>query len=264
LKIDSYLKVESIDAAYKTLMETSGAEIIGGGAWLKLMPKKISVAIDLSSLGLDEITESEKEIEIGCMVTLRQIEKYPAFSKLYSGIISKSAGSIMGITVRNIATIGGTISGKYGFSDILPVLMAVDAQLNLFKRGRIKLTEFMNETNSEKDILTHIYIKKEKAPGWFTTMKNTAIDFPIINVAGVAFSNGCRIAVGSRPYKAVMAEKSMEYINNCGDPDVEKISAAANIASEEIKFGSNQRGSGDYRKELCRTFIKRGLTEVLL
>ena len=96
-------------------METSGAEIIGGGAWLKMMPKRISEAIDLSGLGLDEITQTDSEIQIGCMVTLRQVEKYPAFSELYNGIIAKSAGSIMGITVRNIATLGGTAAGKYGF-----------------------------------------------------------------------------------------------------------------------------------------------------
>lgn len=264
MKIDSYLKAQSIDAAYKTLIETPGAEIIAGGAWLKLMPKRIEVAIDLGGLGLDEITESENEIEIGCMATLRQVEKHEAFSKLYNGIISKSAGSIMGVTVRNIATIGGTICGKYGFSDILPVLMAVDAKLNFFKRGRIGLTEFMNETGSVQDILTHIYIKKEDAHGYFTTMKNTAIDFPILNAAVVAFPGRCRIVVGSRPYKAALAEKAMDFINGCTPADTKDILVAADIASEELKFGANQRGSGEYRKELCRTFVKRGLTEVLL
>ena len=76
MKIDSYQKVDSVKKAYELLLEQPGAAVIGGGAWLKLMPKTIGTAIDLSGLGLDEIEETEKEYVIGSMVTLRQVEKF--------------------------------------------------------------------------------------------------------------------------------------------------------------------------------------------
>ncbi|MCK5759568.1 MAG: FAD binding domain-containing protein [Clostridiales bacterium] len=263
MKIDSYLKAESIEEAYKVLKENNDAAIIAGGAWLKLMPKTIGIAVDLKDLGLNEITETDNEIILGCMATLRQVEKYKPLQEQYDGIVSKSASSIMGVTVRNIATIGGTISGKYGFSDMIPVLMAVDAELNFYKRGRVKLSEFMEEKGFAEDILTHVYIKKAKSRGWFETMKNTAIDFPILNSAITKSPEGYRIVIGSRPYKAVNAIKSMEFINDCKAPGADEIAQAADIAIDEIKFGKNQRGSEEYRKELCRTFVKRGLTAVI-
>ncbi len=263
MKIDSYLKAESIEEAYKVLKENNDAAIIAGGAWLKLMPKTIGIAVDLKDLGLNEITETDNEIILGCMATLRQVEKYKLLQEQYDGIISLSASSIMGVTVRNIATIGGTISGKYGFSDMIPALMAVDAKLKFYNRGIVKLSEFMEEKGFAEDILTHVYIKKVKGRGWFETMKNTAIDFPILNSAITKSPEGYRIVIGSRPYKAVNAIKSMEFINDCKAPGADEIAQAADIAVDEIKFGKNQRGSEEYRKELCRTFVKRGLTAVI-
>ena len=263
MKIDSYQKVDSVNKAYELLLEQPGAAVIGGGAWLKLMPKTIGTAIDLTGLDLDGIEETEKEYVIGSMVTLRQVEKFKPFSALYDGILSKSAGSIMGVTLRNIATIGGTVAGKYGFSDLLPVLMAMGAKVRFHKRGMVRLVDFMNETASANDILTHIHIAKTDGRGWFYTMKNTAIDFPILNAAVAMSPDGYKIVVGSRPYKAVLAEKAMEYINGISTPGKEEIVKASDIAAEELKFGKNQRGSAEYRTELCRTFVKRGLAEVM-
>ncbi len=264
MKIDSYRRVGSIEEAYELLTEKSGAAIIGGGAWLKLMPKTIDTAIDLSDLGLDKVTGLENEYEIGCMVKLRQLEKFTPFQMIFDGILIQSAGSIMGVTVRNIATAGGTVAGKYGFSDLLPVLLAMDAEVELYKRGRLKLEQFMDETGVLKDILTRIYIRKTEGRGWFYTMKNTAIDFPILNAAITSSQKGCRIVIGARPYKAALAKKAMQFIDRIEKPGEVEIIEAANIAAGELKFGSNQRGSSDYRRELCITFVKRGLRKVLL
>lgn len=263
MKIDSYQKVESLEKAYELLEGQQDAAVIAGGAWLKLMPKTIGTAIDLADLSLDGIEETETEFVIGCMTTLRSVEKFEPFSLIYDGILSKSAGSIMGVTLRNIATIGGTVAGKYGFSDLLPVLMAMDARLTFYKRGIVKLTDFMKETSSANDILTHINITKNKGPGWFYTLKNTAIDFPVLNAAVTKLPEGIRIVVGGRPYKAAMAEKAMGFINGISTPDKDDIEKAADIAADELKFGKNQRGTAEYRKELCRTFVKRGLLEVM-
>lgn len=263
MKINSYLRAESVEEAYKVLSENQDSTVIAGGAWLKLMPKTIGTAVDLAGLGLDGIQETEDEYEIGCMATLRQVEKYEPFETMCGGIISNSASNIMGVTVRNIATIGGTVSGKYGFSDLLPTLLALDAELTFFKQGRVKLADHINETGSKRDILTHIHIRKNDGHGWFYTLKNTAIDFPILNCAVVKDSMGAKICLGARPYKAALAVKAMDYINECKNPGKEQFVKAAGIAADELKFGKNQRGSAEYRKELCRSFVKRGLTEVM-
>jgi CO/xanthine dehydrogenase FAD-binding subunit len=262
LKIKKLTKPASIEEAYDLLTGEKKALIVAGGAWLKLMPSEVDVAVDLSVLGLDSITKKDGYLEVGAMVTLRQIEKNNILKEYYNGIISDAAEKIMGVTVRNIATIGGTVAGKYGFSDILTPLLAIRTELDFYKRGRISLEQYLGETRSDKDILLGIRIPLEEGKGWFSTVKITAIDFPVINTAVIQLKGKTRIAVGSRPYKAVLAEKAMAYIDTCPDEDG-YLERAALTAAAELKFGNNARGSAEYRKQLCITLVKRGLGEVM-
>lgn len=263
LKINKFTKAGSLDEAYAILDGNSKASIVAGGAWLKLLPTEIEEAIDLSGLGLDKFTEKDGFLEIGAMATLRQVEKNETLKTLCNGIVSDAAEKIMGVTVRNIATIGGTVSGKYGFSDLITPLMVLGTELEFYKRGNVSLVDFMEETAKTKDILLKIKIPLNNGKGWFETMKITAIDFPILNAAISRIDGKTRIAVGSRPYKAVLAEKAMAYVDTCGKYEEDCTERAAMTAAAEIKFGSNSRGSGEYRKHLCEALIKRGLAEVM-
>lgn len=71
LKIKEYTKVESLEEAYQ-LNQKRTACLIGGMVWLKMGNRNVSMAIDLSGLGLDTIEEDENEFRIGCMTSLLQ------------------------------------------------------------------------------------------------------------------------------------------------------------------------------------------------
>lgn len=256
-------KVKSLNEAYATLKDDAKASIIAGGAWLKLMPLEVSNAIDLSDLGLDSIEEKDGFIEIGCMATLRHVEIHSAVKKLYGGIISSAIEKIMGITVRNIATIGGTVAGKYGFSDLITPLMAVGTELEFYKGESVKLVDFMNETGKRRDILTKIKIPVKQGKVWFETIKITAIDFAVINAAVSIIEDTTTIVIGSRPYKAELAQKAMAFVDTCNGKEEGCVEMAAVTAAAELKFGSNSRGSAVYRKQLCEALVKRGLREVM-
>lgn len=73
LKIKEYVRAESLSQAYE-LNQKRSSRILGGMLWMKMSNARIGTAIDLSDLGLDQIEETEDEIRIGCMVTLRQLE----------------------------------------------------------------------------------------------------------------------------------------------------------------------------------------------
>ena len=263
MRIKKYVKAESPEEAFGILEKNAKAAVIAGGAWLKLLPVEIDEAVDISALGLEGITESNGYIEIGSMTTLRQIETSKSLAKLYDGIIPCAAEKIMGMGIRNIATIGGTISGKYGFSDLITPLMVVGTELEFYKRGTVSLAEYMGKTSKVNDLLMWIRIPVKDGRGWYETMKITAIDFPILNAAVSRIDGRAFIAVGSRPYKAELAEKAMAYLETCEDPERDCIEMAAVTAAAELKFGSNTRGSAEYRKQLCEALVKRGLEEVL-
>jgi len=259
LKIKEYVKPVSIEAANELC--SKGAVVLGGGAFLNLGDKAIETAIDLCDLEMDFVVEDEKQVEIGAMATLRDIEKSAILQKNFCGILSKAAASIMGVQVRNIATIGGSVYGKYGFSDLLTVLLALDAEIELFNAGRMNLQSFLDR-EPEKDILLKIILKKNVSRASFTCMRKTETDFSVLNTAMAIVEGQLRLAVGARPGKARLAKGAMGYFSPA-DYSTKAAAALALLAAEELHFGSDIRASEEYRKELCKTMVKRCAMEVL-
>ena len=116
LTIQNYVRAESLEQAYE-LNQKKSARIIGGMLWLKMTHIRVQNAIDLSGLGLDTIEETPDMYRIGCMTTLRSLELHPGLNAFTHGAIRESVCHIVGVQFRNLATVGGSIYGRYGFSE---------------------------------------------------------------------------------------------------------------------------------------------------
>ena len=125
LRIREYRRVESLEEAYE-LNQKKTNRIIGGGLWMKIGDRNLMTAIDLSGLGLDQISETEDEFVIGCMATLRDLEVHPGLNAYTDGAVKQSVCHIVGVQFRNCATVGGSIYGRFGFSDVLTLFAALD------------------------------------------------------------------------------------------------------------------------------------------
>ena len=260
LKINNYIKVESLKEAFALLQSDKKNLIVGGGAWIKQTNKEVETMIDLEKLNLSTIVEDEKTIKIGASVTLRQIEVNETIQHHANGILVEAISKIMGLSIRNLATIGGSIMGKYSFSDILTPLIVMNVDLEFYDSGIVSLAQFMSQKPLD-DILLSIIIHKEPLKGYFYTMKKTALDFAVVNVS-VTKGEIIKIAIGARPSISILTEKAMAYINNQSDISQEVINETARIAIEETKFGTNGRASKEYRESIAEVYIRRGLKEV--
>ncbi len=256
-----YLLPKTIDDAYQALISKKSARLIGGGCFLRMGSRRIGLAIDLSDLGLDYIKDMGDEIEIGAMASLRSFEISPLLKGQFGSLIGDSVNHIIGVQLRNIATIGATVYSRYGFSDPITGLLALDADIFLYKGGRISLENYLKEEDHRRDILEKIIIKKNIKGGSFQTFRNSAVDYAILSVAAVETEKGMRISIGARPGVANLAVKAMDYIDYNGITEETAIKAGE-IASEEMHYGSNNRGSGIYRKELSKILVKRALLGV--
>lgn len=258
--IKEYARPENIQEANK-LLSVEGSTIIGGGAFMHLGDYEIEQAIDLSKLNLDFIMEDDNYIEIGSMTTLRKLETDSITKKLFDGVLSKASASIMGVQLRNIATIGGTIYSRYGFSDILTVLLALNAQVELYNAGKMNLESYL-ENKTEKDIVLKVLIKKDVARASFQCLKKVSTDFSALNAAAALVNGHLRISIGARPGRAKLARGAMSFLNII-DSTYTAAEMAGILASEELQFGSDYRASAEYRKELCHVLVKRCVLEVL-
>lgn len=259
--IKEYFKPTNLKEAY-SLVEEKNAVIFGGGAFVRLGAKEIDIAMDLTNLNLDFIEEKEDIIEIGSMTTLRKIEIDTVMKNNFSGMVSDAAAAIMGVQLRNIATVGGTVYGKYGFSDFNTALLALDTYVELFKGGRVSLKDFLQDKKRVKDIVTKIIIKKDNRKAVFQSLRNTSTDYAILNVAVSRVEKKFNIAVGARPSAATLALKAMVFMGKA-ELNEESAARAGEIAAENLNFGNDLRGSAEYRKEVCKVLVKRAIMEVI-
>ena len=262
ITIKEYIRPQTIDEAYKHLISKKNTALFGGGAFIKMGSKNISTAIDLSKLGLDEIKESDDDIEIGAMVTFGDIEGSDMLKKHFSNMLAISVKDIVGVQLRNIVTVGGTVYSRYGFSDIITALLSLDTKVKLYKQGTISLEEFLINGAAESDILESIIIKKDNRKAAFKSLRSSKGDYAILNVAVSKLEDEFRVAVGARPSRAVLAQETMDYLNGNGYT-YDDILRACDIISKEIVFGSNTRGSKEYRRDICKVLFKRALLEVI-
>lgn len=225
--------------------------IIAGGMWLRLRPGAFGGVIDISRLGLDVIEETDNEFIIGSMVSLHDIERHPGLNALWRKAISAAISPIVGVQFRNCATVGGSIYGRFGFSDVLTLFMALDADVRLYKTGEMSVKKF-SESHAGNDILTHIIVRKNNAHIAYMTMRNAKTDFPVLTCA-VSDIRGKRFAcIGARPMRAVRID--------CLDGmDAE---AFALHASESAVFGGNMRASAQYRKKIAQVLVRRCCEEL--
>ena len=126
---------------------------MGGMMWMRLSNARVKTLIDISGLGLDQIEETEDEIRIETMCTLRQIEqKAKQLKKLCGDGIEEAVRHIVGVQFRNQATVGGSIYGRFGFSGRINCILALDTYVELYDGGRICLAEFAKK-KPDNDLL---------------------------------------------------------------------------------------------------------------
>ena len=259
MKAKEFVRAKSLEEAYELLKANPMNKILGGGLWLKKGNMDLNTIIDLSLLGLDKIEEEEDYIRVGAMVTQEDFARSELIKDVYHGMLSQAASSIMGPAFRNSATIGGSIVGKFGFSDIITALLAADVTLVFYPSGEKKLSDYLKEPGLSKEILTHILIKKCHRVSFYKRVNLTALDYPIITVAVThcVKHDKYTVVVGSRAGVADFAVDVMEALEK-GERDFEKVAKLVN----KMKFMDSLTAKADYRAHLAEVYVRRGLEEV--
>ena len=246
ITIREYVRPASLEEAW-TLNQKRTSR---GMLWLKMQNAAVGTAIDLSDLGLDKIEETPEGFAVGAMVSLRALETHAGLNEYTNGAMREALRHIVGVQFRNTATLGGSVYGRFGFSDVLTVLLALNASVELYKGGIVPLAQFA-EMPFDRDILVRVYIPKENAAFFYQSVRPTKTDFPALTCAAARLADGAyRFAVGARPGRAVVLTPQ------CAPGELPE------IVSAQVTTGSNLRGSAAYRKHLVRVLVRRAVDEL--
>ena len=248
LNIRTYALPQSPEEAW-TLNQNRANRIVAGMMWLRLSRRPIATAIDLSALELNGISQTEDAFVIGCMTPLRTLETYDGLNDMTGGAFRDALSHIVGVQFRNTATIGGSIYGRFGFSDPLTLLLALEAQVTLYRAGRMSLEDY-SRMPYDRDLLLDIRVPLFSGKVAFQCVRNTQTDFSVLNCAMSRTSNRVLCAVGARPGRAILAP----CLNGAlADRPV----ALGKSVAEHIPTGGNMRATAEYRKHLAGVLAER-------
>ena len=258
INIQNYVQAQSLEEAYQ-LNQKRSARILGGMLWMKMEDGNVSTAIDLCRLGLDTIAETQDQFSIGAMVTLRQIEQHPGLNAYTNGMAARAVQDIVGVQFRNMATVGGSIWGRFGFSDVLTLLLSMDTSVELYKAGIVPLETFA-AMPYDKDLLVRVIIRKAPASFAYQAMRIQRTDLPVLNCAFSQVDGAYRAVVGARPGKAMVLRDDTGLL--AGGITEDSARAFADWAAGQIPTGSNARGSAEYRTHLVSVLVRRAALEL--
>lgn len=258
ITIQNYVRAQSLEEAWQ-LNQKKRNRIIGGMLWLKMGRGSVGTAIDLCDLGLNTIEETEEEFSIGAMVSLRQIEQHPGLNAYTQGAAAKAVQDIVGVQFRNLATVGGSLWGRFGFSDVLTVFLAMDSYVELYKGGIVPLEQFASMKH-DNDIIVRLIIKKQPGAFVYSAMRIQRTDFPVLTCAVSRVGGEYKAVIGARPNKAMVLRDEKNLLAE-GITE-ESAAAFAAYAAEVTPTGGNLRGSAAYRTHLTKVLTQRGLMEL--
>ena len=164
----------------------------------------------------------------------------------------------MGVQFRNMATLGGSLWSRFGFSDLLTWMLSMDTWVQLYRGGLVPLEQFA-AMPYDRDLLVRVIVYKRPGRFAYQAMRNQRTDIPVLNCAFSQMEGVCRAVVGARPGKAIVLRDEAGLL--AGGITPERARAFAQWAAERTPTGSNSRGSAAYRTHLVKVLVRRAAEE---
>ena len=251
---ERYVRPATLQEALE-LNRKRSSTILGGGCWLRLGRKRIGTLIDLSGLGLDQIEERDGWVRIGAMVSLRQLETSALLKERFGSLFADMTGHIVGVQFRECATFGGSVWGRFGFSDVLTLFLALDATVTLHHAGEMPLADFAALPRTTRDILTQVTVPKAPRRVAYLSQRNISTDFPVLTCALNEREGRYTCVIGARPMPAVAFADEKGVLAQGITEDSAR--AFAEDIAARVELGGNMRASADYRREICKVLVRR-------
>ncbi|MCK4340058.1 MAG: FAD binding domain-containing protein, partial [Candidatus Cloacimonetes bacterium] len=222
---------------------------------------------------LNGIKEDENYILIGSTTTFKQIIEFELLNKKLP-FFQNSLKNFASPIIQSLATIGGNIANGSPTSDVVPLLLVLDAKLELISYSMnriINLKDFFigykKFIMKPNEIIKSIFIPRDAENGFTTFYKKIgsrkALSIAKIAVAGLKKVvnneiNEIKIAIGSLNEYPRRLDLIEDYLLNkdLKDIDFKRIRI---ILKEEITPITDLRSDKDYRFEVCLNLIKKFL-----
>lgn len=255
------------------------AKVLAGGQSLiplmKLRFAAPSVIVDINRIpGLDQVAANgDGGLAIGALVRNSTLEQHALLAKKYPAMAA-AAPLISDPIVRNRGTFVGSLCHADPQGDWGSVMLALGGEVVARSAGgerRIAITDFFDGPFTtvlrpdELAVEARIPDPGKRAFGTYLKLERKVGDFATVGVAvfvaterGVVRRAGIALTgVGATNIKAVAAEEALVGAKLTDA----SIANAARLAAEAAEPQTDVRGSAEYKRDVVRVFVRRGLTE---
>ena len=255
------------------LLADGSAKVLAGGMSLvpmmKLRLARPEHLVDLGGISdLAYIREEGNVIRIGGMTTHYALES-SALLATHCPLLTKAAGQIGDVQVRNRGTLGGSIAHNDPAADWPASMLALEATVKLQSSSgsrELPIEEFLVDTFTTAlepgELLTEITVSKDPAGAASTYLKyyQPASGFAIVGIAAHVVTDGgkvvrARVGVTGLANKAYRA-RNVEAALEAG----QSVAEAAALVAEGVDANSDIHASADYRKSLAVVYARRALS----
>jgi carbon-monoxide dehydrogenase medium subunit len=241
--IRAYHRPESLEEALALLAGTEAdATILAGGTVVNGRPEEAPTdVVDLQALGLDAIRADGDRLELGSMVRLSDLAASDLAPALLRDLAKREAPN----TLRNAATVGGTIAAADPESELLAGLLAFEATVTV-----------VQSIGSESIPLDELLADRSR-------LGLGIITSAVVEVGGDAVAERTGRTPADRPIVTAVARRAEDGSVRLALTGVDKTPVLVDPAAlDGLEPPADFRGSTVYRKELAGVLARRTMNRL--
>ncbi|MGH2537858.1 MAG: FAD binding domain-containing protein [Candidatus Promineifilaceae bacterium] len=266
----AYHRPSTLEEALRLLAEPGSAPLAGGARLLAgHAPRPL---VDLQDLGLAQIEIDAGRLRLGAMTRLADVVEYlgagPEAADMdgpldLGALLAKAVFLAGPNTFRNTATVGGSIAARPADSELLAVLLALEAELLLAAPAERTLTlnDYLVHEERPGGLLISVSFARGEGLGAAVRVARTRRDYPIVAVVAWQPENGrprlAATGLGPRPARLIEAEGAL-----AAGVSPKAIERAASAARDAARHPGDFRGSAGYRAEMAAVLTRRALGQI--
>ena len=256
------------------MSDQPGSVALSGGTDLLLDLDDGRVATDrivsLSRLPWNRLTRSDGRLRIGSTVPIRTLERDPTLHEDLPGLY-EAIQSVGSVPLRHRATVGGNLARSSPASDLIPVLLALDADVELVGPSgsrRVALDRFLRASRSvdlgpgELIEAVDVPARAPSAYSWQRVRPSNDISQVGVAVARLPGPDRWTVALGGVVPRPIRLPDSEAILREAVPSEADQ-GRAAELAARSAPFATDRRASETYRRRLVEVLLKRALSKAI-
>ena len=266
----SYVAPATVEEAVAALGAGGRVAVLAGGT--DLLPDleagrvEADRIVSLRHLPWRELERDGSRLTIGSLRPLRELERDPRLASELPGLI-EAVRSVGSVPLRHRATIGGNLARASPASDLIPILLALGAEVRLVGPSgprTVPHDRFLRASRSvalsPEELIESVSVpaRARCAYAWQRVRPSNDISQVGVAVAHPSATGPWAVALGGVVPRPVRLEEAEAHLRD-DPPRAVDVDAAADVAASSAPFTSDRRATEVYRRRLVGVLLRRAL-----